>query len=283
MYHQLCDFAKKQDGKLPLSFTPPMPMIEEPTADSTATTATTTSSPAQLTTTEANTNKIATANNINTTNDGDTETKKQYEALYKWTKKQLSSWSRMKTDSGHNLSLERISKLHALDFEQYSTRLAATSSSTNLAAANAVPTVPAPAAIAAAVSSVGAGNNGMGNRIDVDPDKSSTNAQKWQEKFESLKLYKELHGELSAIVLIGTCVKCSAFISPYILFYFPCRFCSTNVSRKKDEVLSRWCATQRVRCKLTSDRGGAAASGEVTMSDTKKNPLIGLVTNLIIY
>ncbi len=112
----------------------------------------------------------------------------------------------MKTDSGHNLSLERISKLHALDFEQYSTRLAATSSSTNLAAANAVPTVPAPAAIAAAVSSVGAGNNGMGNRIDVDPDKSSTNAQKWQEKFESLKLYKELHGELSAIVLIGTCV-----------------------------------------------------------------------------
>ncbi len=28
-----------------------------------------------------------------------------------------------------------------------------------------------------------------------------------------------------------------------------------------------------MRCKLTADRGGAAASGEVTMSDTKKNPL----------
>jgi hypothetical protein len=79
----------------------------------------------------------------------------------------------MKTDSGHNLSLERISKLHALNFEQYCTRLASSSSSSsaNLTAAPATA-----AAIADALSSVGVGNNGMGNRIDVDPDKSVTNA-----------------------------------------------------------------------------------------------------------
>ena len=121
----------------------------------------------------------------------------------------------MKTDSGHNLSLERISKLHALNFEQFCTRLASSSSSANLAAANAVPAPPAPeaAAIADALSSVGVGNYGMGNRIDVDPDKSVTNAQKWQEKFESLKRYKELYGELSAI-MSQLAHKCGlAFIS----------------------------------------------------------------------
>ena len=46
--------------------------------------------------------------------------------------------------------------------------------------------------------------------------------------------------------------------------------CSFNVSRKIDAVLSKWCSTQRVRCKLTPGSGGA---GGVTLYNSNKNPL----------
>lgn len=184
----------------------------------------------------------------------------------------------MKTDCGHNLSLERISKLHALDFEVHCAKFAASlsSSSSMVAATSGVPAVAvAASAASAAVSSV----------IEVDPDKSAINAQKWQEKFESLKRYKEMYGELSATVFIETIaiftthwlLLFSLSSCPLLAAFFSLSlhvvFCSTNVSRKNDVVLSRWCATQRVRCNLTSDKGGAAAAGEVTLNDSKKNPL----------
>mmetsp|Transcript_10728 Transcript_10728/g.26474 ORF Transcript_10728/g.26474 Transcript_10728/m.26474 type:complete len:399 (+) Transcript_10728:76-1272(+) len=40
-------------------------------------------------------------------------------ALCKWTKAQLTFWKRMKKDGRHNLSLDRIVKLHSLDFERF--------------------------------------------------------------------------------------------------------------------------------------------------------------------
>ncbi len=57
--------------------------------------------------------------------------------------------------------------------------------------------------------------------------------------------------------------------------FFPCSIlCSINVSRNKDGALSRWCQTQRVRCKITLNRkGGVAAAGNVILSDNKSNPL----------
>ena len=59
-----------------------------------------------------------------------------------------------------------------------------------------------------------------------------------------------------------------------VFFLSMFHFCSTNVSRKIDRVLSVWCQTQRVRCKVTlNSKGGVAAAGNVILSDNKSNPL----------
>ena len=93
----------------------------------------------------------------------------------------------------HGLSLERISKLHALNFEQHSVHAAAvaaaSSASSDLAAASAT------ASATASPASAAASTKGVATAIVVDPDVTMKHAQKWQEKFESLKQYKELHGE----------------------------------------------------------------------------------------
>lgn len=130
-----------------------------------------------------------------TINDDNADNRRKHEALYRWTRTQLSSWDQMKKDSMHTLSLERISKLHVLNFEQHhvASATATAASSTSEPTAATAPTAAAALPAAASVSSVVVGT--------APPDsrnvwiQSMKNLQRWKEKFESLKRYKELHGE----------------------------------------------------------------------------------------
>jgi len=103
----------------------------------------------------------------------------------------------MKKDGKHNLSLDRISKLHSVDLERC-------------------------AQLQQDIKSCVIGDSGDGEAgTNVDQMMmmpSGKNMQKWQDKFEDLRGYKELHGD-------------------------------TNVPRSYDDGLSKWCATQRLRCK----------------------------------
>lgn len=108
----------------------------------------------------------------------------------------------MKKDGKHNLSLDRISKLHSLDLE----RCAQLQQD-----------------IKGCVLGGDVGGNGgeaTGTMVDqmMMMIPTGKNALKWQEKFDDLKKYKELQGD-------------------------------TNVPRSYDDGLSKWCATQRMRCK----------------------------------
>lgn len=100
----------------------------------------------------------------------------------------------MKKDNVHNLSLDRISKLHALNIEKHCISVATAPTSSGIAATSTTATANNSVA-ADAVSSVA---------VNVDHEKSALNSQKWQDMFNSLKQYKEVHGELSDIVVIDT-------------------------------------------------------------------------------
>ncbi|KAL3756432.1 hypothetical protein ACHAWU_007703 [Discostella pseudostelligera] len=238
MYDQLCDYVKRHDGRPPFIVTP---NTDAMTKDAAVIAPTNTKMPETTNETPPSSTATISTVNVDTTNDSGADNKKERDALYKWTKRQLYAWNRMKKDNMHGLSLERISKLHALNFEQHSVHAAAvaaaSSASSDLAAASAT------ASATASPASAAASTKGVAAAIVVDPDVTMKHAQKWQEKFESLKQYKELHGD-------------------------------TNVSRKIDRVLSVWCQTQRVRCKVTlNSKGGVAAAGNVILSDNKSNPL----------
>ena len=100
--------------------------------------------------------------------------------LCKWTKAQLTLWKRMKKDNKHNLSLDRIAKLHSLNFDRFC------SSQFNMALT-----------VGGGVDGeqVGGGGEGMDNDVLDYQLSTGKNAQKWQEKFDELKRYKDLHGE----------------------------------------------------------------------------------------
>ena len=96
-------------------------------------------------------------------------------SLVKWTKSQLTLWKRMKANSKHNLSLERIQMLQSLNFDQIvqwqndPKKFMNTADNDEEDAAE------------------------QQRMAMMEP--SGRNAQKWQQKFDELKNYKELHGE----------------------------------------------------------------------------------------
>eukprot|EP00584_Thalassiosira_punctigera_P022558 CAMPEP_0172567880 /NCGR_PEP_ID=MMETSP1067-20121228/117597_1 /TAXON_ID=265564 ORGANISM="Thalassiosira punctigera, Strain Tpunct2005C2" /NCGR_SAMPLE_ID=MMETSP1067 /ASSEMBLY_ACC=CAM_ASM_000444 /LENGTH=522 /DNA_ID=CAMNT_0013359327 /DNA_START=74 /DNA_END=1642 /DNA_ORIENTATION=+ len=122
-------------------------------------------------------------------------------SLVKWTKSQLTLWKRIKKDGKHNLSLDRIVKLNSLNLERG---------------------VQLQDDIRSCVVSGDGGEDGNISEqqmmLIASMHSAGKNKQKWQDKFESLRRYKEMHGH-------------------------------TNVPRSYDESLSKWCATQRLRCK----------------------------------
>jgi len=165
MYDQVSDYVKKNNGDLPL-----LPSVNDDNADN----------------------------------------RRKYEALYRWTRTQLLSWDQMKKDSMHTLSLERISKLHALNFEQHNVASAATATAASSSSEVATATAPAAAAAAAAAAvaalpapttttTAASVSSVVGGTAPLDSRnlwiQSMKNLQRWKEKFESLKRYKEVHGE----------------------------------------------------------------------------------------
>ncbi|KAL7538248.1 hypothetical protein ACHAXR_008422 [Thalassiosira sp. AJA248-18] len=135
--------------------------------------------------------------------------------LSKWTKSQLTLWKRMKKDSKHNLSLDRIGKLHSLNLDRCCTQMMM-QLQPQQDVRNYLPVgggdVDNDDANGGKMSSAG------GEQMAMVMVPTGKNAQKWQDKFEELRKYKGLHGD-------------------------------TNVPRKYDDGLSKWCATQRLRCK----------------------------------
>jgi hypothetical protein len=87
----------------------------------------------------------------------------------------------MKKDDNHNLTLERISKLHTLDFDKHVEIVATLTPTAKAAAAAAKPADVVPMVV----------------------DGPDAYAREWREKFERLKRHWEEHGELSDIVLSG--------------------------------------------------------------------------------
>lgn len=224
MYEQLCDYVKQNEGASPLFGL---------SLQSTSTTKTTTASNAMTTMTNmtsAISTGTPTTNNITTFNDDNDNDakKKKHQSLSTWTKKQFALWNRMKKDGEHNLSLERISKLCLLNFEQMY-----------------VPAVTPPLAAAATASTkngmvsplsvtagaVGGGSGGIDSEnapmlqaVDqclLMSEPSIKRAKKWQEKFDSLKQYKELHGELSVsshLCCFVYCCRVTIFHAPAVSF-----------------------------------------------------------------
>lgn len=141
--------------------------------------------------------------------------------LGKWMKSQLTHYKRMRKDSKHNLSLDRISKLYSLNLEcdKKPTRHER-SQRDNEDGQLAMPALPA-----------------------LEPT-AGKNAMKWQDRFAELRKYKEMHGD-------------------------------TNVPRNYDDSLSKWCATQRLRCK-------EVMNGDVkaTMTQTQFQALDALGFNM---
>ena len=133
----------------------------------------------------------------------DTEANKSLATLCKWTKAQLTLWKRMRKDNKHNLSLDRIAKLHSLNFERDDT-VKASSANVGMGADGEFEGMDVSAAAFAGV----VGDNGNNNMIaalgeengNIPDDQfilmsTGKNAQKWQDKFDELRRYKELHGE----------------------------------------------------------------------------------------
>ena len=89
----------------------------------------------------------------------------------------------MRKDNNHNLTLERISKLHALDFDKHCTESMAKAPSSSEIVATLTATKPAATVPMVVV------------------DGPEAYAREWREKFERLKRHWEQHGELSDIVL----------------------------------------------------------------------------------
>ena len=143
-----------------------------------------------------------------------------YAALLKWTKAQLALWKRMRKDNKHNLSLDRISKLHSLNFEsqvdvqryaasvaqQQQQDVAGGTSFTHFGGSNNNDPM---AGLSTGVdinlnggninnSAAAAGNN-MNQQNPVDSlmtnSSSGKNAQKWQDKFDELVRYKNEFGK----------------------------------------------------------------------------------------
>ena len=156
-----------------------------------------------------------------------TSTKQQqedpnYAALLKWTKAQLALWKRMRKDNKHNLSLDRISKLHSLNFEaqvdvqRYAASVAqqqqqqdtTVGTSFTFGQSNNIdPMAGLPTGVdinmnggnsnntAAAASSYNMNN--QQNPVDslMTNSSSGKNAQKWQDKFDELVRYKNEFGK----------------------------------------------------------------------------------------
>jgi len=119
-------------------------------------------------------------------------------ALYKWTKAQITLWKRMKKDSRHNLSLDRIAMLHSLDFDRaeamsrdVKTRVLLDESATTLVSGGATK---------AAVNlddddDEDDGGGGVSNNKGPKLADPGLNALKWHTKFEMLRQYREVHGD----------------------------------------------------------------------------------------
>lgn len=119
------------------------------------------------------------------------------DALFKWTRTQVNLWKRMKKGPQHNLTMDRIAKLHSVDFER-GARLAREIQSVTMASvlekqrkregdsggeANPGSEV-ADDDVQQAVEATDAALMPLGR-----------NSRKWLERFEGLRRYKELHGE----------------------------------------------------------------------------------------
>jgi len=161
----------------------------------------------------------------------------KYPALEKWAKTQLTSWKRMKRDGKHNLSLERISKLHSLNLEnsergaQQQQQQQQLSSAVDTAELGGESGGELLGGESGGKKTDGKSKRSIRSKEEEEGDHMMTNvllmssslmegrnSKKWQEKFERLKCYKEEHGH-------------------------------TNVPRSADNTLSKWCNTQRKRCK----------------------------------
>lgn len=113
-------------------------------------------------------------------------------ALYKWTKAQITLWKRMKKDSRHNLSLDRIAMLHSLDFER--AEAMSRDVRTRVLLAESAPSLVSGGATKTFVN--------LDDDDDDDDDikglkltNPGRNALKWHTKFEMLRQYRELHGD----------------------------------------------------------------------------------------
>ena len=122
-------------------------------------------------------------------------------ALYKWTKSQITLWKRMKKDSRHNLSLDRIAMLHSLDFDRAAdmsrdvrTRVLLAESAASLDSGGAT-TKTAVNLDDDKDEDDGGGGGGVSNAKGLKLTNPGRNALKWHSKFEMLRQYHEVHGD----------------------------------------------------------------------------------------
>ena len=121
-------------------------------------------------------------------------------ALYKWTKAQITLWKRMKKDSRHNLSLDRIAMLHSLDFDR--AEAMSRDVRTRVLLDESAATLVSGGATKAAVNlddddddDEDDGGGGVSNNKGLKLAKPGRNALKWHTKFEMLRQYHEVHGD----------------------------------------------------------------------------------------
>ena len=192
MYDQLCNYLKQHDGAFPQAVMPKTPKKTTTTKETTtattdakvaATVAAAPPPPPPMTPNEAYAMNLR----LSAGTTDKVVKRKEHDVLYTWSRRQLLFWSRMRKDNNHNLTLERISKLHALDFDKHTESVAKAPSSSEIVATLAKTTTAAkPAAI-----------------VPMVVDGPEAYAREWREKFYRLKRYSEEHGELSDIVLSG--------------------------------------------------------------------------------
>ena len=122
-------------------------------------------------------------------------------ALYKWTKAQITLWKRMKKDSRHNLSLDRIAMLHSLDFDR--AEAMSRDVRTRVLLDESAATLVSGGATKAAVNlddddddeDEDDGGGGVSNNKGLKLANPGRNALKWHTKFEMLRQYREVHGD----------------------------------------------------------------------------------------
>ncbi|KAL7554268.1 hypothetical protein ACHAWF_017712, partial [Thalassiosira exigua] len=142
----------------------------------------------------------------------------------RWIRSQLAGWQRMKKDEGHGLRLNRISRLHEAGIKRHAARRGRIDTALTTEDGKVERAAWEDALWALAVKAEDFGGSGAAAKVDGDAHgdtgvtPTGQNAWKWHRRFSDLKKYKEEHGDC-------------------------------DVPQSHDAKLSKWCVTQRSRCK----------------------------------